>query len=194
MSGTRLSGTRLSGTRLLAVSGSLRAASSNSTLLRALLGLVPPGTTTAVYDALAGLPHFNPDMDREGMSSPPPVAELRAAVGSAGAVLIVSPEYAHGVPGSLKNALDWLVSGAEMIDRPFAVVTASPLQVGGPYAHAQLRETLSTMSARVVADACREVAFVGNKVAVLDGVGVITDEAAREDLRNALTALLTSTD
>lgn len=182
------------GARLLAVSGSLRAASSNSTLLEAIIGLAPPGTTTDVYDALAGLPHFNPDLDREGMAPPPPVAELRAAVGAADAVLIVSPEYAHGVPGSLKNALDWLVSSPEMIDRPFAVVTASPLQVGGPYAHAQLRETLRTMSADVVADACREVAFVGKKVAIVDGIGTITDESVRDDLRKALGALLSTTD
>jgi NAD(P)H-dependent FMN reductase len=168
--------------------GSLRAASANSALLHAMLALAPPGTTTTVYDDLAGLPHFNPDLDREGAVLPPPVATLRAAVGAADGVLIVSPEYAHGVPGSLKNALDWLVSGPEMNGRPFAVVTASPLPVGGPYAQAQLRETLRTMSAHVVIDACREVAYAGKRVDTASAT--ITDEPTREDLRSALAALV----
>src|SRR4030095_3213606 len=96
--------------RLLAISGSLRAGSSNTEVLRALTLLAPPRVTIEHYEGLAMLPAFNPDLDAEGMAAPAPVQNLRAQVQTADAIVICSPEYAHGVPGSLKNALDWLVS------------------------------------------------------------------------------------
>ncbi len=100
-------------------------------------------TTTADIGAL---PHFNPDLDGEDATPPAPVAALRTAVRRRDAVLIVSPEYAHGVPGVLKNALDWLVSSGECVHKPIAVITASPFPTGGDHANAQLRETLRMMT------------------------------------------------
>src|SRR5215216_3583814 len=94
---------------ILAISGSLRAASSNMAVLQALAALAPADLTIAMYDQLADLPYFNPDIDREGDTPPASVAELRAQIGRADGIIICSPEYAHGVPGVLKNALDWLV-------------------------------------------------------------------------------------
>jgi NAD(P)H-dependent FMN reductase len=101
-----------------------------------------------IYEGLAGLPHFNPDYDEEGATPPPPVAELRSLLAAADGILISSPEYAHGVPGSLKNALDWLVSDGALVNKPVALIRASP--IGGQYAQASLVETLTTMNWQVV--------------------------------------------
>ena len=107
--------------RILAISGSLRAVSSNTHLLRAAAQLAPAGVDVVLYDGLAGLPHFNPDVEENVL--PGPVADLRAAVGAADGLLISSPEYAHGVPGALKNALDWIVSSGELVGKPTAPTT-----------------------------------------------------------------------
>src|SRR5512134_528071 len=112
--------------KILALSGSLRAGSSNARLLRAAAAVAPPGMAFTFYEALGSLPHFNPDLDGEGATPPPAVAAFRRALGAADGVVISSPEYAHGVPGSLKNALDWLVSSGELTDKPLALLTASP--------------------------------------------------------------------
>ncbi|UZJ30351.1 NADPH-dependent FMN reductase [Streptomyces endophytica] len=108
---------------LVALSGSLRARSSNGAVLNSALTLWDGPATTADIGAL---PHFNPDLDGEDATPPAAVAALRTAVASADALLVVSPEYAHGVPGVLKNALDWLVSSGEVVHKPVAVITASP--------------------------------------------------------------------
>jgi NAD(P)H-dependent FMN reductase len=132
--------------RVLAIPGSLRATSSNAALLRAARGVAPAGTEITLYDGLGGLPHFSPDLDVEPL--PPPVAALRAQIGVVEALAISSPEYAHGMPGALKNALDWLVSAVEPIDKPVLLLSASP--GGAIHAHAQLLEVLRTMSMRVI--------------------------------------------
>jgi len=102
----------------------------------------------AIYEGLASLPQFNPDDDEEGATPPPAVAALRAQLASADGILISTPEYAHGLPGSLKNALDWLVSDGALVDKPVALLNAST--TGGQYAQASLVETLRTMNWRVV--------------------------------------------
>ena len=133
--------------RVLAVSGSLRAQSSNREVLRAATELAPSDFDVELYEGVGELPHFNPDLDRPGSVAPPPVADLRARIAAADVVLISTPEYAHGVPGSLKNALDWLVSGPEIPGKPIAILMTSRYSVHAPVA---LREILRTMSARVV--------------------------------------------
>jgi NAD(P)H-dependent FMN reductase len=132
--------------KVLGIPGSLRATSSNAALLRAAARVAPGGTELTLYEGLGGLPHFTPDLDVEPI--PPPVAALRAQVGTADAIAICSPEYAHGMPGSLKNALDWLVSALEPIGMPVLLVSASP--GGAAHAHAQLLEVLRTMSMQVI--------------------------------------------
>lgn len=153
--------------RLLAITGSLRATSSNAALVRAISRLAPLGVVVESYAGLATLPHFSPDLDVEPL--PEPVAALRAAIGSAFGLVIATPEYAHGMPGSLKNALDWLVSATEPIEKPVLLISASPS--GAAHAHAQLSEVLRTMSMRLVDGG----AHVFSR-AKLDAAGEVADE------------------
>lgn len=131
--------------RIVAVSGSLRGASSNSALMLAAVRVAPPGMTVEVFDAIADLPHFNPDLDIE--PAPPAVAAWRARIRGTDGLLISCPEYARGIPGAFKNALDWLVSDPAGFAKPIALWNASPRAVAAPEA---LRLVLSTMSGRVV--------------------------------------------
>jgi len=126
--------------RFLAVSGSLRARSSNTAVLEVARDLAPAGVDVVLYRELGLLPHFNPDEDVEPL--PPAVARWREAIAGADALLFCSPEYARGVAGSLKNALDWLVSGFEVIGKPIASINASPIATTGQEA---LLATLRTI-------------------------------------------------
>ena len=112
--------------RLLAISGSLRRASTNTAALEALARLAPEGVKVLVYGDLAKLPPFNPDDDVEDRPKPEPVETLRALVGASDAIVIAAPEYAHGVPGVLKNALDWLVASETFAGKPVALINTSP--------------------------------------------------------------------
>jgi chromate reductase len=131
--------------RILAVSGSLRAKSVNTAALLALQSLAPADVVVTLFRGLGDLPHFNPDLD----TSTPPAAIVgwRAAVDSSHALLICPPEYAHGVPGTLKNALDWLVSYEPFLNKPVAIINTRP---GAAVALASLRETLMVMNARLL--------------------------------------------
>lgn len=165
----------------MGVSGSLRAVSANSNLLRAAAALAPEDVRVTLYEGLATLPHFNPDV--EAVSLPAPVAGWRAQVGAADAILISSPEYAHGVPGVLKNALDWLVGGVECYRKPVGLLNASLVAT---HAHASLTETLTTMAANVVAAACVTVPVAGRNLGV---AGIVAGPELATALRSALAAL-----
>jgi len=136
---------------VLAISGSLQSGSSNSALVRVASELSDRHVSVDVFDALAQLPYFNPDLDVD----PPPetVAQLRAAVGRADALLIATPEYAHEMPGVLKNALDWLVSSGELYGKPVAVLSAAPAAERGIYARKALEQTLGAQGSSVVVSA-----------------------------------------
>ena len=134
--------------KIVAICGSLRERSSNAAAIRDLRQRAPEGVDIVIYDGLARLPHFNPDLDGEGMEPPPEVRALRELLLGADEIVISSPEYAHGVPGSLKNMLDWLVSVGELVDKPVALLNASPGR--GQYAQAQLAETLRTMNWKLI--------------------------------------------
>jgi chromate reductase, NAD(P)H dehydrogenase (quinone) len=142
--------------RVLAISGSLRARSTNTSLLQALTLLSPPQLEIVIYEDLDQIPPFNPDLEAEGNSGP--VARFRTALRDSGAVLISTPEYAHGIPGTLKNALDWIVGSGELSGKPVALVNASSR---GKYAQASLKEILSTMDARLLQDADVTVNILG---------------------------------
>ena len=133
---------------ILAVSGSLRAKSANSRLLALVAELAASGAEVVMFSGIGEMPHFNPDIDREVDVPPPAVAAWRAAIQAADGVVISCPEYAHGVPGSFKNALDWLVSSADLMDKPVLLLNASP--VGGEFAQPSLAETLTMLGARVI--------------------------------------------
>jgi len=138
--------------RILAISGSLRVRSSNTSLLRLAAEVAPDDMRLVMYDGLASLPHFNPDDDVD--TPPASVVDLRARVGEADGLLFCSPEYAHGVPGSLKNALDWLVASVELPHKPVASLNASPWAT---HAQASLIETLTVMTTRIVHEACATI-------------------------------------
>jgi len=141
---------------VLAISGSLRASSSNTAVLHAAARLAPASMRVSLYQGVGTLPWFNPDLD--GDDVPPPVAALRAEVTAADAVLISSPEYAHAIPGALKNALEWLVRSPAMVEKPVALINTSLMAAT---VQAQLAEVLGTMSARVVPEACVTVPVAG---------------------------------
>lgn len=140
---------------VLALSGSLRAASVNSRLLRAAARLAPPWVAIKLFDGLGELPLFNPDRD---IDPPAQVIDLRHAVARADALLIASPEYAHGVSGTIKNTLDWLVSFEPFVHKPVAVWNASPR---AHHADDALRETLRTMSAEIIEPASVSIPLLG---------------------------------
>ena len=167
--------------KILTISGSLRARSSNTELLRAAQLVADPSWTFEHYDGLASLPPFNPDDDFEGATPPEPVRDLRARIAAADALLISSPEYAHGVPGSLKNVLDWLVSDAAMIGKPIALLNASARST---FAHPQLAETLRTMSTALIAEATAPLD--GRR---LDAAAIAADASLAATIRQALDAL-----
>jgi NAD(P)H-dependent FMN reductase len=150
---------------VLGISGSLREGSSNTALLETARGLLPSGVTLELAPSLGLLPHFNPDLDREGMQAPPAVAELRARIDRAEALLISTPEYAHGIPGVLKNALDWLVSHPGFVGKRVGVVLASASD--GAYARDALLEVLRTMSVRV--DPAWVLTMAGSRVRLDEG-------------------------
>ena len=164
--------------KILAISGSLRAASINSMLLRVLAGVAPAGVEVRIYQELGALPLFNPD------SAPPAVvARLERALTEADAVVIASPEYAHGVTGALKNGLDWMVGNQSFVGKPVALFNAAPRAA---HAHAALLETVTVMSASVVEAACITLPLVG---AGLGERQVAADPAMVAALKAALAAL-----
>ena len=130
--------------RLVAISGSLKQSSANSALVRALASAAPE--REEVWDELGNLPHFSPDDDGGA-----PVASLRAAVTCADGVVIATPEYAGGMPGTLKNALDWLVGTGELYEKHVAVVSAAPSRERGQQARRWVEEVLGYQGAHLVA-------------------------------------------
>ncbi|MFG2292411.1 NADPH-dependent FMN reductase [Streptomyces sp. NPDC048603] len=168
---------------LVAFSGSLRSASLNTGVVRTVAELGPAlGVTTTVYPDLGRLPYF--DQDRESSGPPVEVLEFRALLAGADAVLISSPEYAHGTSGVLKNALEWVVGGGELVDKPLAVVTASPSMTGGDRAQAWLSETLAVMGARVIPESL-PIPLASAKIKD----GRVTDPVTLDALRGVVEAL-----
>ena len=166
--------------RILAISGSLRTASSNTILLNAAATLAPKNVEVIVYRELASLPHFNPDLDNDAVSSA--VTDFRSRLCKSSGVVISSPEYAHGVPGVLKNALDWLVRSGELYEKPVALFSASPRAT---FAQASLTETLKVMTARLISEASITVPLLGKG---LDEAKIISDPDLSRTLRSALVA------
>jgi chromate reductase len=170
--------------RILGLSGSLRTRSSNTELLRAVASLAPSGVDVALFSGLDGLPYFNPDLDGQGVMPPQRIEDLRQRLRWADALLICSPEYAHGVPGVLKNALDWLVSVPDLLYKPVGLLNASPRAV---HAQASLAETLRTMSMTLVPGASIAVPVMGRN---LSAMTIAQDPELAAALRGALEALV----
>jgi NAD(P)H-dependent FMN reductase len=137
-----------------------------------------------LYGGLASLPAFNPDLDTgDERLLPPLVVDLRERIGAADGLLLSTPEYAHGLPGALKNALDWLVGSLEFPAKPVAVLMAA---ARATYAREQLLEILNTMSARVIESACATIELPRNGPTAAD---LAADSAVATALRRSLDAL-----
>jgi chromate reductase, NAD(P)H dehydrogenase (quinone) len=136
--------------RILGLSGSLRRDSHNTRLLGGAEKLLAPGTELVRFDRLEEIPPFNEDDENE---TPAAVAELKAAIAAADAVLVATPEYNGSIPGVLKNALDWVsrpVADTPLRGKPAAVIGASTSLFGAVWAQAETRKVLGTIGARVV--------------------------------------------
>jgi len=142
--------------KILALSGSLRAASYNTAMLEAMKKLAPETIEINVYKKLDNLPLFNPDLNEDETAS---YQDLKQCLAESQGLIIASPEYAHGISGVLKNALDWLVAGEEFVDMPLALLNASPR---ASHAQAALREVVTTMSGCIVDEACVSVPLLGS--------------------------------
>jgi chromate reductase, NAD(P)H dehydrogenase (quinone) len=169
--------------RLLAISGSLRRASTNTAALEALAKLAPEGVKVLLYRDLAKLPPFNPDDDFEGRPQLEPVETLRALIAASDALVIAAPEYAHGLPGALKNALDWLVASETFAGKPTVLINTSPRAF---HAQASLREILSTMAARLMPEAFATLPLTGKTISAEE---LLADPANARRLRDALETL-----
>jgi chromate reductase len=139
--------------RILLISGSTRAGSTNTALLRTLQAVAPVDVTATFFQRMTDLPHFNPDDDLADDAATgnrplhPAVAALRAEVGTSRAVLFCTPEYAGALPGCFKNLLDWCVGGPEMYGKPVAWINVSPSPAGAEDAHASLAKVLGYLHA-----------------------------------------------
>ena len=147
----------------------------------------PEGMDVTIFESIRDLPHFDPDLDgpeRDPEDRPDAVLRLRRELAASDAILISTPEYAHGLPGSLKNALDWLVSSPAMIGKPVALIYGSTGEAN--HAQEQLKEILTTMSAVVVLDAIIAVQGVRSKI---DDRGTVSDPQLALQIESALRAL-----
>lgn len=142
--------------KILAISGSARGVSTNTAFLRAMQELVPDGMTLMVFDQIGSLPIFSPDHEAE--KTPAAVLALMAQVAQADGVIISSPEYVRAIPGGMKNLIDWMVSRAEIIHKPIALVHASHR---GADMLASMRLVLSTVSSRFLEQHFLSLPLVG---------------------------------
>lgn len=165
---------------ILAISGSLRENSSNNAVINAVAGMVSDDVDFVIYKGLGTLPHFD-----DSKAPAAEVLDLRKQLHEADGVLICSPEYAFGVPGVLKNALDWTVSSGEFVNKPLALITAA---TGGDKAHASLLLTFQALSARLSDETKLLIQFVRSK---MDDKGNIKDEATLTAIRAAIDGLVT---
>src|SRR6476659_8819143 len=133
--------------KVLAICGSTRKTSSNLNLINAIADLTKEKFEIRIFGGLSDVPHFNPDLDNE--TPPDAVKIFRNQLKEVDGVLICTPEYAMGVPGTLKNAIDWTVSSCEFSHKPVALITASS---DGQKAHASLLDTLRVIESQIPVD------------------------------------------
>jgi NAD(P)H-dependent FMN reductase len=164
---------------VIAIPGSTRARSTHKNLIRTISGMAEGLFSVELFDGIDTLPHFNPDLDTE--DPPSAVAHFRRQLREADGVLICTPEYAMGVPGTLKNALDWTVSSAEFYRKPTALITASSQGYKG---HAALMETLTIIGCAMTEGTGLIIPFIKTKVGQDGG---ITDAETEVRIRELIT-------
>lgn len=166
---------------ILGISGSLRQGSSGTILLDAFAQTLPATVSFEFYKALEFIPPFNPDHQATLA-----VEELRKKVHNADAVVISTPEYAFGVPGVLKNALDWLVFTGEFNEKPVAAISSSSLSTGGDKALASLLLTLAALGAHCDSQSALSIGSAGLKI----HEGLLKDSATFNSIKNLANRLL----
>jgi chromate reductase len=178
----------MSDLRILGISGSLRADSHNSALLRAAAKFAPEGVSVQLYQGLRDLPPYDQDSDTEHVSAA--VAELRRQISEADGVLIATPEYNYGVPGALKNAIDWAsrpTPNSSLKGKPVAIMGAAPTNFGGVRAQLSLRQSFLWIDSLVVG---KPEVIVFRSHERFDGEGNLVDESTRELIVGLLDALV----
>jgi chromate reductase, NAD(P)H dehydrogenase (quinone) len=167
---------------LFGICGSTRTGSSNHQLLSAAQQLAKQqGMNWILSPNVVDFPQFSPD---QADGPPQIIAEFQRLIDRASGILICSPEYVHGIPGALKNALDWCVATTVFDSKPSVLWTAAP--TGGEFAHPQLMEVLRTMSANVLAENSLQIS---NARKALDASGAIIDDELRLRLQGSMSAL-----
>ena len=161
---------------ILAISGSLRDGSSNHNILQFLRKLMPEGFNYITYNGLREIPAFDPGIDNDNL--PSPVSDLRKQLSRADGIIICTPEYAFGVPGALKNALDWTVSSGSFSGKPTALITAS---TGGENAHEAMVKILGAIDAKLTPETTLLIQFVRSK---MDSSGIIADPETLQKLQS----------
>jgi chromate reductase len=170
--------------RIMTICGSLRAGSVNAAVLRTVAELLPPGVDVDAYDGTGHLPFFNPDDDVEPLD--PAVADYRRRIRLADAVLFSTPEYAGALPGAFKNALDWMVGGVEIADKPVAWINPSTGPTGAADAYDSLRKVFRFIQPRIVEAACLDVPVFRRQIGP---DRLIPDPMIRERIAGAIATL-----
>lgn len=166
--------------KILAISGSTRKDSTNQHLIKAIAGITKQRFNIMPYEKISMLPHFNPDQVDEAGTE---VNEFRELIRQSDAILICTPEYAHGVPGSLKNAIDWTVGTSDFSGKIVMLITASSV---GKFGHASLLETLRVIEAVVPLDIQLLIPFAKTKI---NKNGRVTDFQTLADIKVSLNRL-----
>lgn len=173
--------------RVCGIAGSLREGSFNRALLRAARELTPPALEIEIFDELTAVPMFNADVEAEG--DPEGAVALKEAIAAADGLLLVTPEYNAGVPGPMKNAVDWASrgyrGGAPVLEgMPTAVMGATPGLLGTARSQANLRISLANTGAIVMEKP--QVHLMRAKERIVDGE--LVDEDSRKFVRALLDA------
>ncbi|SRR5258706_7578009 len=164
--------------KILAICGSTRKTSSNLNLINAIVELTQEKFEISIFEGLEGIPHFNPDLDNE--TPPETVKSFRKQLREADGILICTPEYAMGVPGTLKNAIDWTVSSCEFSHKPLALITASSQGENG---HESLLKTLRIIESNITDETQLVISYVKTKVS---RDNKITDSPTLEQVNSLL--------
>jgi chromate reductase len=168
--------------KVLAISGSTKRSSINRSLIEAIIDLSAESLDITAYDGIANLPQFNPDDDGDDVASE--VSDFRQQLNNAEGVIICTPEYAHGVPGTLKNAIDWTVSSSQFPRKPTLLITAS---TDGQWGHKALLETLRAVDAENIDMLQLLIQFAKTKISA---EGKITDEKTLSEVKRLIAALI----
>jgi len=167
--------------KILGIPGSLSEGSANYAILKLVGNVAGNEIDLTIYNGVGHLPHFNPTMDIQPAHAE--VEKLRNELKAADAVIICTPEYAFGVPGSLKNALDWTVSSGEFVNKPLALITAS---LSGEKAQAALLQIFTALSANITAERTLLLSFIRSK---LDEKGNFKNPEDLEAIKKVIASL-----